>query len=166
MQQTCLVQYISVQSVVNLKRRRETEYIKLFLTFFQNAFVRNKVFGSESSAIADVYYLLMYDHTEWIWSAGWGVSVVQVPDTWAQRTYPSGNVADQLSATLQKRCKSVLPTEAELLLAMAGPFLLLDIVSYDFPSVSSLCLPCKNFFLGILAWKVLILGFLQTSNLP
>ena len=27
-------------------------------------FVRNKVFGSESSAIADVYYSLMCDHTE------------------------------------------------------------------------------------------------------
>ena len=46
-------------------------------------FVRNKVFGSESSAIADVYYWLMCDHTEceyrrelWL-----GVSVVQVPDT-------------------------------------------------------------------------------------
>ena len=27
-------------------------------------FVRNKVFGSESSAIADVYYSLMCDHSE------------------------------------------------------------------------------------------------------
>ena len=42
-------------------------------------------------------------------------------------------------------------TEAELLLARAGSFLLLDIVSYDFPSLSSLCFPRKNFFLGILA---------------
>ena len=49
-------------------------------------FVRNKinkVFGSDSSAIADVYYSLMCDHTEceyhrerWL-----EVSVVQVPDT-------------------------------------------------------------------------------------
>ena len=38
-----------------------------------------------------------------------GLSVVQVPDTLAQSTYPSGNVADQLRATLQKHCKPVLP---------------------------------------------------------
>ena len=30
-------------------------------------------------------------------------------------------------------------------------FFLLDIVSYDFPSLSSLSFPRKNFFLGILA---------------
>ena len=30
-------------------------------------------------------------------------------------------------------------------------FFVLDIVSYDFPSLSSLSFPRKNFFLGILA---------------
>ena len=56
-----------------------------------------------------------------------GMSVVQVPDTSAQSTYWSGNVADRLSATLQKHCKPVfanygLNTEAVLLLARASKF--------------------------------------------
>ena len=58
-----------------LSRSRSRRPLSQYLIFSENVsrshrflesavFVRNKVFGSESSAIADVYYSLMCDHTE------------------------------------------------------------------------------------------------------
>ena len=90
-------------------------------------FVRNKVFGSESSAIADVYYSLMCDHTECEYGALVGGECGSSARYLSTENLPirecSRSIERHITETLQTSFANCgLNTEAELLLARVGKF--------------------------------------------